>query len=151
MAIHFVFIFYPYKSQKWMSIVYTKPLQKTLQTADSHLTEKKGVTRVLKIKRGDKIYLEFLTQLPDNSFLHINSVQLNGEREAYYDYWGEITSLQILDEDGDGKLDIIAPTFDEFLQPKVNLVFYNEKKRKFELKPSQTRPQVIPPYSRSYQ
>lgn len=144
-----VFVTQPLNGQRWLFKIYNPPLQKTLQKVEGHLISYQQKIRVLKVKRENKIYLEFLAKQADDSFLHINSVLLNGQREAYFDYWGEMTSLQILDDDGDGRLDVIAPTFDQLLRPKINLVVYNEQTKKFELKSNNRFPQVVLPQTRT--
>lgn len=140
----FVFVFQPVKGKRWLSKLYKKPLKKTLQKAEDHLIENRGKIRVLKVKYKDQLYLEFLAKQPDESFHHINSVLLDGSREAYFKYSDSMISLLIFDDDGDGQLDVLAPAFDKFLRPKINLVVYNKRTGKFELKPGASRPEVIP-------
>ena len=144
---HFIFLFQPLKGKKWLSMIYKKPFQRTLQKVDGPLIENSLDVRVLKVKHGNKIYLEFLSKQLDDSYLEINSVELKGNREAYFEYWGEMISLLLLDDDGDGRLDVIAPTFDKFFRPQINLVVYNQKTSRFELKLNAKHPQVIFPES----
>ena len=139
---HFIFVFHSQKT-RWLKI-HKKPDKQTLQRAEGPLVAEDQDIRVLKVKHKDKIYLEFLAKQPDNSFMGINSIQLKGSREAFFDYGGEMASLIILDEDGDGKLDILAPAFDKFFRPQLNLAFYNQRTKKFELKKTGNYPQVVP-------
>ena len=148
--INFIFIVQPLKGKKWLSKIYEKPLQQILQKVDGPLIENNMTVRVLKVKQGEKIYLDFLSKQTDDSYLLINSVELKGSREGYFEYWEEIASLFLLDDDGDGWLDVLAPTFDRFFRPHINLVVYNQKTKQFELKSHSGYPRVIHPDSRSY-
>ena len=147
--VNLIFVFQPLKGKNWLSKIYKKPLQTTLQKVDGPLIANEIDVRVLKVKLGNKIYLDFLSKQADDSYSVINSVELKGNREAYY-IWGkkaklsETISLMLLDDDGDGALDVIAPTFDKFFRPHINLVVYNPKTSQFELKDSSDYPKIIP-------
>lgn len=147
---NFIFIFHHIKGKQWLFKIYKKPLQQTLQKVDGPLIENNMDIRVLKVKHEDKIYLEFLSKQPDDSYLEINSVELKGNREGSFEYWGEMTSLLLLDDNGDGRLDVIAPTFNKFFFPQVNLVVYNKETNKFELKSKVSYPKIIAPDFRTY-
>lgn len=148
---NFVFVFQPLKGKKWLSKIYKKPLQRTLEKMDVPLIENDMTIRVLKVKHENNIYLDFLSKQPDDSYLEINSVKLKGNRNAYFVYGkkrdtnAKVTSLFPLDDDGDGQLDVIAPTFDKFFLPQINLVVYNKKSEVFELKTTYSPPKVIKP------
>ena len=143
LVINIIFIFHPLKAKNWLYKIYRKPLKQTLQIANAPLIENSLDIRILKVRSKNKIYLEFLSKQADDSYLEINSVELKGSREGYFEYWGEMTSLLILDDDGDGKLDVIAPTFDKYFRPQVNLVIYNKKTKQFELKANADEPEII--------
>ena len=131
---NFLFVSQPFTIKNVLDKLYKKKIRQTLSRAEGSLTALGMDIRVLKIKQGDKIYLEFLSRNADNSYWFINSVELKGSREAYFDYRGEPSSLLISDDNGDGFLDIIAPTFDKFLWPHINLAVYDKETKKFFLK-----------------
>lgn len=148
--VNFTFIFHPLRGKHWLSKIYKMPLKQTLQKVDGPLIETGMDVRVLKVKKGNKIHLEFLSRQADNSFFIINSVELKGSREAYYRYWEkerEVYSLLLFDDDGDGQLDVIAPTFDRFFLPQNNVVVYNQQTKQFELKPESSYTQITRPNS----
>lgn len=140
--INITFIIKP-SSLKKSDFLYKKKSGQVLSRVDSFI-ERGLDMRVIKLKRNGKIYLEFLSKQDDGSFRPINLVELKGNKEAYFNYWGEPISLSILDYDGDGQLDVGAPSFDSFFVPHFNLVVYNFEKQKFELKNTfKSNPQVI--------
>ena len=147
--INFMFVTQPVKSKNFISKIYKKKLRQTLSKVDGPLLEFGLDVRVLKIRDNDKLFLEFLSKKADNSYWFINSVELEGNREAYFDYWGEPSSLLLLDDDGDGLLDVIAPTFDKFFRPRINLVVYNKESNLFELKSRRSYSKVVNPIQRS--
>ena len=147
--VNFVFLYQPLRGKRWLSQIYKKSLRQTLQRVEGPLSGTGIDIRVIKLRQGNKIYLEFLSKQADESYSYINSVQLKGNREAYFDYWGDMQSLLLLDDDGDGRLDVIAPTFDKFFKPQINLVVYNPETLKFELGSPSDYPQVKPSKSRS--
>ncbi len=142
--INLVFIFYPLQGQKWLSKVYKKSARRTLQVADGPLNNMD--MRILKVRHKDEIYLEFLSKQPDDSYVEINSVKLKGNRDGYFEeQGGRVTALLLIDENGDGRLDVIAPTFDKFFIPRTNLVVYNERTNRFELKSEFAYPKTATP------
>ncbi|MDE0092570.1 MAG: hypothetical protein OXN83_04725, partial [Oligoflexia bacterium] len=145
----FTFIVYPVKVKNLAFKIYEKKHHQTLSRVEGSLIKIGLDVRVLKVKRNDKIYLEFLSKKADNSYWLINTVELRGNREAYFDYWGEPSSLLLLDDDGDGVLDIVAPTFDKFFLPHINWVVYNEETDQFELKLQKSYAKVTAPDQRS--
>ncbi|MCZ0932125.1 MAG: hypothetical protein OXJ52_03120 [Oligoflexia bacterium] len=146
--INFVFVTQPLKIKSRVSQIYKKNLRQTLSRVEGPLTEIGMDIRVLKVKQEDKIYLEFLSKKANNSYWFINSVELKGSREAYFDYHGDPSSLLLVDADKDGLLDVVAPTFDKFFWPHRNLVAYNKETKKFGLKKQDSYPRVIAPEQR---
>ena len=150
-----VFVTQPLKIKSLLSSLYKKSSRQTLSRVDGHLAVEGPLNssgmdiRVLKIKQADKIFLEFLSKRENNSYWLINSIELEGSREAYFDYWGEPSSLLLLDENGDGFLEVMAPAFDQFFKPRINLASYNKDTQKFELiKKTNSQPRVIVPEER---
>ena len=145
---NFIFIERPLKAKSWISKIHKKKSRQTLSRVEGPLTGIEMDIRVLKIKQDNEIYLEFLSKKANNSYWFINSVKLKGSREAYFDYHGDPGSLLLVDANRDGRLDVVAPTFDRFLWPHRNLVVYNRETEKFELKESNSYPKVITPQVR---
>ena len=142
--VNVTFIIRPLKIKKWLHKIYKPPLKTTLQRLEWPFIENDITVRILKIKHKDKIYLEFLNKQSDDSYVVINSVELKGQHEGYFKYWeDEMVSLMVLDVDGDGNLDVIAPTFNEFFYPQINLVTYNQASHRFELQTKAIYPKVI--------
>ena len=126
---------FPALKKSWLNRVF----KSAKRTSKVELASKEGLlfdsmeVRVVKTKYNGKIYLEFLSKKEDGSYSYINRVQLKGVRNGYFEFWEQPASLYFLDNDGDGILDIIAPTVDKFFRPHINIVVYNHDTRQFEL------------------
>ena len=131
------------KAPKWLNLHGTS----TLSLMDAYFLG--GEKRIRKTQKGRRIYLEIYDS-SENSLSWIDSIQLKGRYNGYFEYSGkhmgqhfnETISLGILDQEGDGQLEIVAPAFDKFFMPHVNLVFYNSLKKKFELRRSLEKPSI---------
>ena len=129
---YYVFNFQPLLGKKWTrKIKNEKP--HILQIVETSLLGMSLDIKVLKRKAGDSIYLEFLFRRPDGSFYLINSIDLAGPYNGFLEYQKGTLSLGLLDYDGDGLLEVIAPTFDKWLRPRANIISYNPKIKKFQL------------------
>ena len=149
LIINITYVFHPLQIKKNLSKIYKAPLKQTLQRLEGPLISQEIDLRVLKVKFGNKIRLEFLSKQIDGSFLVINTLELKGSRDAYFSAGrrGKTlppSSLLFLDVDGDGALDILAPTFNTFFHPYLNIASYNKKTKKFELKKKPSLPKIIP-------
>ena len=148
LSINGVYVIHPLKIKRILSKIYNPSFKQTLQRLDGPLTAQEIDLRVLKVKSGDKILLEFLSKQVDDSYTVINTLELKGSREAYFSAGRRgrdlpPSSLLFLDVDGDGALDILAPTFSNFFFPYLNIASYNKKTKQFELKKAPS-PKIVP-------
>lgn len=131
---NYFFIFHPQKIKKIYGDLVFHPPQ-TLKIIEDQLLGNNLKIRVVKKIKRNEIYLDFFSVKGRKSLL-INKVVLKGSKEGFFEYWNDSLSLALIDNDGDGILEVVAPTFDHFLRPHVNIVFYNQKTEKFELSKS---------------
>ena len=132
-GIQYIFVSRPLMGKKWIRKIKNERPQ-TLQVLEVSLLEMNMDIKVLKKRYGDSMYLEFLSKT-DGSFRLINSVNLPGQYDGFLEYQKGTISLGTIDQNGDGRLEIIAPTFDKFLRPHFNIVFYHPELRQFKLHP----------------
>ena len=58
--------------------------------------------------------------------------ELNETRDGYIHLQGNATNLALSDTDNDGALDIIAPSFDDQMTPRLNIFRFNSTLQNFE-------------------
>ena len=135
----YLFVFQPRFVKRWAARLMNNGKSRILRVFEVSLLERDMDVKVLKRKKGNSLSLEFLSRLPDGSFRLINSVDLPGRYDGFFEYQKGTVSVGSMDQDGDGRLEIIAPTFDGFLRPHFNIVSYHPELNKFILR-SKARP-----------
>lgn len=136
------FILFPEKAGQLPLNFFKAPAIEKLSRVEFSPDAESPSFRVIKLKKKNKIYLEILLERPDGSFEQTQQVELKGNQEAFFDYWNESLSLFALDYDGDGRLDLGAPSFDSFFKAHFELLIYNKSAQKFELKKIRKGPQI---------
>lgn len=88
---------------------------------------------VLKIMDGDGFWLEvFTSESAETPTTLISRIALPEKKDGYFQFQGNATNLALSDIDGDGKVEIIAPTYDDQMVPRLNVYKYNENINGFE-------------------
>ena len=129
-----IFISQPPFLKKWMR-KYKNQRHTILRVYETSFLEMNMDVKILKKRTSNSIYLEFLLKNPDGSFHLINSIDLPGWYNGYYEFGKGTVSLGLLDQNGDGRMEVIAPTFDKFFRPHANIIFYHPEINKFKLYP----------------
>lgn len=113
-----------------------------LAKADADLTGQGFKVSIIKVQTSDSLSLEvFQTDAEaGNKLQFVRRLVLPETRDAYVNFRGNAVNMVVTDVDGDGSLEIIAPTFDENLIPRLNVYKYNpEEKDFFRLGPDSFR------------
>ena len=141
--IYWLAFFHPSEFKSRLSDFYSKPSSEKLSHLEEPVEGFGTALSVTKQKRDNKIYLDFQAKREDQSFKWINSVELKGHREGLFNRWEkglekpfsfpEAPSSLIMTSSDYKDIEIIAPTFDSFFIPVLNLVIYNKEKEQFEL------------------
>ena len=82
---------------------------------------------VLKIMEGDQMHVEvyknqeFLAKIP-----------LSDKKDAFFNFLGSATNLAVNDFDQDGDLEILVPTYDGTMTPRLNIYKYNKDSNGFD-------------------
>jgi hypothetical protein len=106
--------------------------RKVLAKADADLTGKGDRVTVIKVQTAESLALEVyrLGSDPTTSQL-IKRIPLPDHRDGYFTFRGNATNLAITDVDGDHLLDLVAPTFDDSLIPRLNVFRYDADAKDF--------------------
>ena len=103
-----------------------------LAKADADLTGKGDWVTVIKVQTADSLSLEiYRTDAQHVTSEFLKRIVLPDRRDGYFTFHGNATNLAITDVDNDHNLDLIAPTFDENLVPRLNIYRYDSLSRDF--------------------
>ena len=128
----YIYIFNPLFMKK-LPQAFQKQTHYIAQVIEGDLLASKLRIKVLKRVTDTGVDLEFLSW-DSGSYRLINKVRLPGRYDGHFEYEDGALSLGLMDENGDGFLEIVAPTFNRFLIPSLNIVVYNKNTNRFELK-----------------
>jgi len=87
--------------------------------------------KVVKLKTAEGIVLEFYNEALNGSRSKINRVIMPDTEDGFFNYHGQAIQLAVVDLDGDGKMELIAPTFDEKLFARLNPYHYDTEQKAF--------------------
>jgi hypothetical protein len=104
-----------------------------LASAEGDLLGDGGMTKVIKYRSGDSLYVEILKMNETGGTTLVDRILLPDKHDGLFNYQGHVTRLAIADIDNDGKLELLAPTFDNQLVPHLNVFRYNSANSRFEL------------------
>lgn len=87
---------------------------------------------VLKIKSKDGLSLEIYDMDGPEGMTLITKIPLAESRDGYFALQGNATNLALTDVDRDGAMEIVAPTYDDQMVPRLNIFKYNPNTKNFD-------------------
>ena len=87
---------------------------------------------VAKVKTRDSLLLEVYESVADGTQRLMERIELPDKKDGFFNFNGQATNLAIDDVDGDGRLEIIAPSFDQNLVGHLNIYHYDQGARGFQ-------------------
>ena len=103
-----------------------------VSTAQGDLSGTGSLYTVAKVRTRDNIYLEIFENIVNEAPRLVERIELADTRDAFFNFNGQATNLAIDDVDGDGRSEILAPTFDRNLVGHLNVFQYNDATRDFQ-------------------
>lgn len=85
----------------------------------------------LKIRSETGLSLEIYDNTPDGLVL-LAKINLQEKRDGYFSLKGNATNLALVDVDKDGLMEIVAPTYDDQMIPRLNIFKYNDQSKHFD-------------------
>ena len=95
------------------------------------VTGKGDYVKVLKFKTKNSIRVEFLEQNSRGAKKLITEKNIHHPYNGFFEYRGDSTQLAMGDVDGDGVMEVMAPSFDENLTAHLNVYYYDPDERLF--------------------
>lgn len=90
------------------------------------------ILTVLKIKQGENLFLEVYKRDTEGNLVPLSKLLLNESRDGHFILNGNATNLALTDVDQNGDLEIVAPTYDEQLIPRLNIFKFNPESETFD-------------------
>lgn len=87
---------------------------------------------ILKIRSGGVLSLEVFTNDELGISTLIAKIPLFETRDGHFMLQGNATNLALTDVNQDGRLEILAPTYDDQMVPRLNIFRYNEDSKDFD-------------------
>lgn len=104
-----------------------------LAKVEGDLSGKGDRVHVVKVKSDNELILEvYFFQNPQEPPTEMRRLILSEKRDAFMDFKGSTTNLALIDVNEDGIQEIIAPTFDENLIPRLNVYQIDLETRVFQ-------------------
>jgi hypothetical protein len=107
--------------------------RQVLAKAEADLPQGGGKIAVIKVKTADTLAIEIFESDSEGKNLNfVKRMVLPEIRDAYFNFHDQATNLAIGDIDNDGHLEILAPTYDENLVPRLNVYKYDANLKNLE-------------------
>ena len=87
--------------------------------------------KVLKFKTKTGIRVEFLKETNDGTREYLRSYTIRHPYNGFFEYRGNSIQLAMSDVDGDGVMEVLAPTFDRQLMAHLNVYYYDSHRNDF--------------------
>lgn len=96
------------------------------------LTAQGPVVTVLKIRSKNSLGLEVYAQDENEGLVLLAKLPLFEARDGYFMLQGNATNLALTDVDKDGNPEVVAPTYDEQMVPRLNIFKFNPEAKTFD-------------------
>lgn len=103
--------------------------RKIIAKVDGSLAPGETIFTVLKIKEGSKLSIELYAPDEEGNLSLLNKTPLFDSRDGFLDVKESATNLAIMDVDKDGTNEIVAPTYDDQMIPRLNIFKFNPDTR----------------------
>lgn len=106
-----------------------------LATAEGDLLNDGSLVKAIKYRGKAGIFVEVFKskQGSEESYSLVDRIELPDKHDGLFNFHGHVTRLAVTDVDGNGSMELLAPTFDAQLVPHLNIFRYNMELKRFEL------------------
>ena len=90
------------------------------------------VFTIAKIKTRDSLLIEIYEALAEGKTKLVEQIELPNQKDGYFNFNGQATNLAVDDINNDGRLEILAPSFDHNLTGHVNIYSDDKDNKSFQ-------------------
>lgn len=112
--------------------IFSKSEREVIAKVSGKLGPEGPAVTVLKIKERSALSLEVFTQNEEGSLIPLSKIPLFEAKDGHFLLQGNATNLALTDVDKDGFLEIVAPTYDEQMVPRLNIFKFNFTTKSFD-------------------
>ena len=105
--------------------------QKVLSVVYGDLLDDGSSVKVVKFQSLEGVVLEFYAESPEGLRDLKSRVILPNAKDGFFTYRGEAVQLAVADLDGDGKMELLSPTFDDNMAAHLNPYHYSKSQSAF--------------------
>ncbi len=87
---------------------------------------------ILKIQKKDQIFVEIYQKNEDGHLILLTNLPLEDRRDGHFLVQGNALNLALVDVDQDGTQEVVAPTYNDQLVPRLNVYRYNPATKSFD-------------------
>ena len=109
-----------------------KDFRMVVSTAHGDLLGNGHELTVAKVRTRDAMYIEVYEPRADGGQRLVERIELPDKKDGYFNFNGQATNLAIDDIDGDGRPEILVPSFDQNLVGHLNIYRYNQGSSTFQ-------------------
>jgi len=103
-----------------------------VSTASGHLAGDERNFTVAKVKTRDSLSLEIFELVEGGKQKLVEKIVMADAKDGYFNFNGQATNLAIDDIDGDGRPEILAPSFDSNLVGRLNVYDFDSASGNFQ-------------------
>lgn len=116
-----------------VQFAFTPVGNEVLATVQGNLLNDGSIVKVIKYKSSQGVFVEVHKLGDEGQTSLVDRILLPDKQDGLFNFHSQVTRLAITDIDGDGKVELLAPTFDDQLVPHLNVLRYNPTTLRFEL------------------
>jgi hypothetical protein len=102
-----------------------------LAKSHARLNHEGPFLNVIKVKTPEGLFIEVYKENPEAGIEMMGKLPLEGTQDGFFNFQNQATNLVLTDIDEDGNIDIVAPTFDDRQQARMNVFKYNSDTQMF--------------------
>ena len=124
-----VILFSP--GRKWVQNQFLIQSPQLLSVVHGDLMNDGSSVKVVKLKTAEGIALEFYSDRKDGVRHLITRALIPDTHDGFFDHRGQAVQLAVVDLDGDGKMELLSPTFNDRMLARLNPYHYSPKEKAF--------------------
>lgn len=111
---------------------FVKDFRSVVSTAKGHLAGDEREFTVAKVKTRESLSLEIFEMQANGDQKLVEKIVMNDAKDGYFNFNGRATNLAIDDIDGDGRPEILAPSFDSNLVGRLSVYNFDQSTGNFQ-------------------